>query len=355
MSNRDFHHEQLSEMPALGGAGEPPMAHSAGQKPQSGRWAVIHTPREFHTSFPEGARPKLKLFKDLWFWVYTIITVPSFFLCLVMIRLASPISGLVGEGIVTAVLLALLQVVVVVGVFKLIPIFKGTPKRLIFLALAWGGFSAVALAGGLLSPPWLNVAEKMGWFSHSLSIGAAVPEELVKAFGVMLLLWIGRAWWNRPWHGLVAGMLVGLGFDAFENALYSVTMGITHPESDLQGALDVFSLRLVAGPMLHVLFTGIFGWAIGRLMYEGGKFTRAQRWGSVLLWGLVAISGHYMWNILPAGQTELVITVVIKIVLYIALVAVLVWLNIAQSRRVRPLQRAGLEPAVTMSQRVKKR
>ncbi|QFQ01555.1 hypothetical protein CUROG_00755 [Corynebacterium urogenitale] len=353
MSHRDFHHEHQPEVPAPAGVGTPPFPQAVTPKSQKGRWAVIHTPRAFHTSFPEGARPQLKLFKDLWFWVFMIITVPSFLLCLVMMRLSSPINGLVGEGIVTAVLLALVQIAVVVGLFRLIPIFKGTPKRLIFLALAWGGFSAVALAGGVLSPPWLSVAEKMGWFSHSMSIGAAVPEELVKALGVMLLLWIGRAWWNRPWHGLVAGMLVGLGFDAYENALYSVTMGITHPASDLQGAVEVFSLRLVAGPLLHVMFTGIFGWALGRLMYEGGNFTRAQRWGSILLWGVVAISGHYMWNILPSGEDEFVVNVVSKIIVYIVLVGLLVWLNIAQSRRVLPLQRAGLEPAVTMSQRVK--
>lgn len=354
MSHRNFHHERLPEQRPVGPAGVGRQPAGAGRQPaaQSDRWAVIHTPRAFHSSFPEGARPKLKMFKDLWFWIFMLITVPSILAGLVMLRSASPIRGFFGEGLVTAVILGLVQVAVVLGLLMLIPIFRGTPKRLIFWALAWGGFSSVTLSGGLVSLPWMSIAEKMGWYSHTASIAAALPEEMLKALGVLMLLWIGRAWWNRPWHGLVAGMLVGLGFDTFENVLYAVTLGISHPASDMQGALEIFGLRMFAGPLLHVIFTGMFGWALGRLLYEGESFTRAQRWGSLLLWGGIAIGAHYFWNILPESEDQFVMNIVAKTVVYVVIVFLIVRLVITQSRRVRPLQRAGLEPAVTMTQKL---
>lgn len=320
-------------------------------KRKDARWGVIHTPAGFHKSFPEEARPRLKLFKDYWFWIYLVLAIPSVTIGVTNLVLSGVGANPADNGLAVAAGLGMIQVLVGVIVVLLLKISRGTPKRLILMALIWGAFVAPMIAGGLLSLPWLNISEKMGWYSSSFSLAAAVPEEMIKALGVFVLLWIGRAWWNRPWHGLVAGLLVGLGFEAFENTLYAVSLAVIHPVSDIDGALQIFFMRVLLGAFLHMLLTGLAGYGIGRAMYEGEHWGRGKRWLSIVVWVGLAVALHYGWNFMAPGETTLAWELGVKIVLWLIMAGALVFAVIRETRRMAPLMRAGLEPAVTVYHR----
>ncbi|QNH95366.1 PrsW family intramembrane metalloprotease [Corynebacterium anserum] len=315
------------------------------------RWVVIHTPANFYKSFPAQARPRLKLFKDYWFWVYLVLTIPSAGMAVANIAFSGGGDALFNGSAVIAAGLGMIQVLVGVLGVLLLKISRGTPKRLIIMALCWGAFASPAIAGGLLSSPWLNVAEKMGWYASSYSLAAAVPEEMIKALGVFILLWIGRTWWNRPWHGLIAGLLVGTGFEVYENTLYAVNLAVIHPVSDVDGALQVYLTRVLLGPFLHMLMTGLAGYGIGRALYEGENWGRRKRVLNLIGWIGLAVALHYGWNFTTPGETVTAWELGVKAVLWLIMAGTVGIVVIREKRRVMPLMRAGVEPAVTIYQR----
>ena len=125
-------------------------------------------------------------------------------------------------------------------------------------------------------------------------ISAPVAEEIAKALGVSLLFWLLRAEFDNMRDGIVYGMLVGLGFNWFEAALY-VAQGYAQygvaPYSAQFGSR--YALFGLGG---HALFTGIFGASLGLAIQ-----TR-RRWMRILapIAGLVlAIAAHMLNNALP--------------------------------------------------------
>lgn len=316
--------------------------------PPRPRWYVTHTPRSFHDSFPPESRPKLKLFKDGWFWMYWILFVPCALLFLLQITFTVIELDQAWATLGIASCLAAIEIVVVGTLVLLQAISKGTPKRLVAMSLGWGGMIALMSVASGLSVPWMSISDKMGWYSASMSMAAAVPEELVKGMGVLVLLWIGRAWWNRPWHGLVAGLLVGLGFGAMENAMYAMTFASLDPQSDVSGALSVYGSRILLGPEVHVLMTGLVGYAIGKALYEGPALNISGRVSTVIGCFLISMTVHFAWNLQLPNDWGVGELIVYRAVIWCAMVALIVGLIVTSRRRVVPLQRAGLEPAVTV-------
>ena len=316
------------------------------------RWVATHVPRAFHESVPAEVQPKLTLFKDAWFVVYLVLLIPLSVALGMELLFALPRSDEWVGTMILALCICCAELGLVSLAIKLLPISRGTPLRLVLMALAWGGVVAATLAGAVFSFPWLSVSEKLGLHALSMSLAAAVPEEVLKGLGVWILLWIGRAWWNRPWHGLVAGMLVGLGFGAVEHMTYALNLAVLHPESDVYGVIVFYGMRLILVPLLHMLMTGIVGYGIGKAMYEGPRLGHPARFLQLAGWGALAMSAHFAWNAQFPLEWSGATNLLFRVVLWLVLAGTVVWLIVANQRRLKPLQRAGLEPAVTVYSKV---
>lgn len=161
-------------------------------------------------------------------------------------------------------------------------------------ALLWGSGTSfgVVSAAGL---GWFDIIDHWRWDPLIASFGGAYPEEPAKALGVFLLLLSFREL-RRPWHGFLAGAVVGLGFETTENLLYSFMGALMDPVSDWDGFWAMWGLRVVAGPCLHVVFTAIAGWGVGWALYAA-EWSRLRRVGVAAGFLAFAFAGHFLWNI----------------------------------------------------------
>ncbi|CAQ04062.1 PrsW family intramembrane metalloprotease [Corynebacterium urealyticum] len=175
--------------------------------------------------------------------------------------------------------------------------YQGTPRRLVAMALWWGASVSSVLAVFTAADAASEIPEKLGLPIFSTAFGGAWPEEITKALGIWMLLWIARDWWNRPHHGLLAGVFVGLGMEVYENSLYALFLGVLHPASDVTGAASVYGMRLLFGIGLHAVFSGLVGYGIGRALWGPRERSRAWRCGQVFGWGFAGFALHFLWNI----------------------------------------------------------
>ncbi|MCS4490387.1 PrsW family intramembrane metalloprotease [Corynebacterium sp. ES2794-CONJ1] len=164
----------------------------------------------------------------------------------------------------------------------------------VFSSFAWGSavcFGLATFVGTAVS----EVTGKLGWDIVAASFGGAYPEEIAKTLGVILVM-AAFTQLNRPWHGFATGIIVGLGFDTIENLLYGQMGGLIHPDSDIEGTLMMWGLRSIAGPGLHILFTGIAGYGIGLAMTSIGiSFAQRLKYGAT--WFAIAFVLHFAWNL----------------------------------------------------------
>lgn len=318
---------------------------------------VLDVPRTFHAAQPEQQRPKIKMFKDAWFWAYWIAVMPAFGFVVLMTALEG--IGADEGALLVGLSLMMAEIAVVAFIISRLKIAAGSPKRMMVLAVLWGLSGAMTLTLAIAFSV-TSFVEKMGWYTFAASFAGAYPEEITKALGIWMVLSIGRAWWNRPWHGIVAGMLVGLGFDAYENLLYGLSVGLMHPTSDVNGMLETFLVRNLFGAGLHIIFCGFVGFGIGQAMFAARKMEtngqpgqeRSATWrlGQVLLWGFVGFASHFAFNVQLQGVSVVVQygwAVAVWAVSLAGLVALIVW----QTRVLRPALQVGAYPSVTLYQK----
>ncbi len=174
-------------------------------------------------------------------------------------------------------------------------------------AFLWGGFIATALALPFNTvffqivdawvaqhPAMKRVLGPDAAMMLAAPISAPVAEEIAKALGVSLLFWLLRAEFDNMRDGIVYGMLVGVGFNWFESALY-VAQGYAEYGVAPYGA-QLGSRYALLGLGGHALFSGIFGASLGLAMQ-----TR-RRWIRIIapITGLIlAIAAHMLNNALP--------------------------------------------------------
>ncbi|MDK8450503.1 PrsW family intramembrane metalloprotease [Corynebacterium mastitidis] len=235
----------------------------------------------------------------------------------------SPVSLGIGAG------LGLLYVLLVVLLLGRSPMWPRGAHLWTLPALVWGGGVSLGLAT-TVGLPVSEIPEKLGWDLVAASIGGAYPEEFSKALGVAIILLSFRRL-NRPWHGLIVGAVVGLGFETIENLVYGLTGAILDPNSDTAGALGLWGLRLLAGPCLHIIFTGIAGWGIGVALYTA-EVSFMWRLGRALGGFLVAFALHFSWNLLYGNEAAQIANMIaVALVMY----PLAVWLFIRGNRRAR--------------------
>ncbi|KQB84581.1 PrsW family intramembrane metalloprotease [Corynebacterium oculi] len=242
---------------------------------------------------------------------------------LVSAMIISPAALGIGVGV------GLCYVLLILGLLRLSPMWPKGAYLWVLPALIWGSgvsFGVVMLMGLPLS----EIPGKLGWELVEASLGGAYPEECAKALGVVMILLSFRKL-NRPWHGLIVGAVVGLGFETIENLLYGANGAILDPNSDASGALSLWMLRLVAGPFLHIIFTGIAGWGIGVALYTA-EASWTWRVGRALGWFLVAFTLHFSWNLLWNSEIAQVFNMIgVALVMY----PLAIWLLIRGNRQAR--------------------
>lgn len=225
-----------------------------------------------------------------------------------------PMMLLSGTGFLIGVVFVAAYITAVTALFRLTPMWPRAPKAWYFSSLLWGGalaLGAALLVGGSVT----SLVAKLGLHDAGASFGGAYPEEIAKATGVAVILFAFPAL-NRPWHGFVTGGLVGLGFEAVENVLYGVMGGMLDPNSDVVGTLQMWGLRLVVGPGLHVVFTSIAGLGIGLAFFRSGWGLR-KRIGVGLGFLFIAFAAHFAWNYSWGGTIwPIVWLVLVALVIY---------------------------------------
>jgi RsiW-degrading membrane proteinase PrsW (M82 family) len=154
------------------------------------------------------------------------------------------------------------------------PLGRGAVTRPVAgAALAWGGLAAPLIAAMATAPWSVTLAGAVGDPSTPWSerIVAGPVEEPAKLLGLALLAvaWPGSVRGARA--GLVAGMVVGLGFEVIEDILYGagIALAAAGTIEPTEAVGWIFAARVAgSGLFLHVAFTGLagaaFGWALER-------------------------------------------------------------------------------------------
>jgi RsiW-degrading membrane proteinase PrsW (M82 family) len=125
-------------------------------------------------------------------------------------------------------------------------------------------------------------------------ISAPIIEEIAKALGVLLILWLLRAEFDNMRDGIVYGALVGLGFNWFEAALY-VAQGYAEYGVAPYGA-QLGARYALFGFGGHALFTGLFGASLGLALQTRRRWLR---WLAPIVGLVLAIAAHMLNNALP--------------------------------------------------------
>lgn len=231
-----------------------------------------------------------------------------------------------GTGAALGVVFGVLYVALVLWLLSRSPMWPdraGAGWRWVAASLLWGGgvsFLLVILGG----VPVLVITERLGLQLISASLGGAYPEEIAKVLGVGVILFSFRAL-NRPWHGLMTGAVIGLGFEVTENAMYGTFGALLDPNTDVAGTLEMWGVRIFAGPGLHIVFSALAGWGLGLAVFAADRST-AWRVRTAAGWLLAAFALHFAWNLLyPEGWMMVANYVLVSLVMYP--VFVLVWIR----------------------------
>lgn len=230
--------------------------------------------------------------KTLLMWLLAVIVLPATVVAVLANALLSSVGTWVG------LLFGALYLVAGTLLFRAGPLWPNAGSLWWLSCVAWGAGMSVALVFPA-STGWTNITDKLGWEPVAASFSGAYPEELSKAFGVVIILYAFRKL-NRPWHGFVTGGLVGLGFEVHENVIYGATGALLDPNSDFNGAVEMWFTRMVAGPGLHIVFTALAGWGIGLAMFRRDSLRG-------LWWVVAGLLLHFVWNILWPSEFWLVV------------------------------------------------
>lgn len=190
------------------------------------------------------------------------------------------------------VLPALIPLSLVLAAVAYLDRWEPEPPLLLALMAIYGAGAAVAgtlLTGNFLVDVAENyVTEQLPQAVFSLLVQAPVLEEAMKSLGLLLIVLIARREVGGPLDGFIYAAMIGAGFAFTENIIYFASS-----ESFGTEFMWMLVVRCILSPFAHVLFTGVFGLAIGWAArhHEAWRFVVT---GAVGL--LAAIGLHALWN-----------------------------------------------------------
>ena len=342
--------------PASGrGAGSPAPGGSPGGRPAEG-WPGGRSPTAQHTGYPPAYRPQLGApapsgwgtagyappanttgpIEQLWtpgqrtsnrlVFNVVIYVVGGIALLLALGYIALG-TGLSSTSV--AFVLALVPLTIVLLGVRWLDRWEPEPKTILLVALLWGAGVAVLSALVLNSAfqLWIfsRTGDQHGTMQTTAIVVAPIVEELVKGLGVLVIYLFRRQQFDGPVDGVVYAATVAAGFAFTENILYF--------SQNADFVAEVFVMRGIFSPFAHALFTSCIGIAVGLA-------ARSARGGVIVLAfpaGLVGAMGlHALWNgSALIGNNFLLLYALIQVPLFLAMVALLIWLRRQESKVIR--------------------
>lgn len=139
-----------------------------------------------------------------------------------------------------------------------------TPGWAAALAALWGGLPAAAFALLVAAATRDRISDVLGaagraWTS---ALAAPLPEEVIKAIGVVLVMMAATPILRNPLCGMVLGAIVGIGFNAAEGLAFSVS------EMERSGSWeplwsDLLVRGVLTGLVTHAGLSAVVGAGIG--------------------------------------------------------------------------------------------
>jgi RsiW-degrading membrane proteinase PrsW (M82 family) len=154
-----------------------------------------------------------------------------------------------------------------------------------------GGMAAVAL----VYPLQRLAFDAFGLTASTLFLWASA-EELAKYIVVAVLV-LYTVDYDEPVDALIYMITAALGFAALENALFILSPLL---EGDLARGISTTNMRFIGASMLHVVSSGILGYAIGSQFFSGKVMKMTWR----ILGLSVAIGLHTLFNLFIIGDTN---------------------------------------------------
>ncbi|THG32348.1 PrsW family intramembrane metalloprotease [Naasia lichenicola] len=242
------------------------------------------------------------------------------------------ILGLGVGGVIIATVAALVPLVIVLLAVRWVDRWEPEPRSALWFAFLWGAGAAVVIA--LLFDLSVQIASYASGVTLQSDLTASVlqaplVEEGAKGFGVLLILWVGRRYFDGPVDGLVYAATVAGGFAFSENILY---FGSALAEGG-DSFVSTFVVRGIFSPFAHVMFTSCTGLALG---FASRRTGRGGAIGFYLL-GLIPAAGlHALWN----GAFYVVSDVVsyyliVQVPLFLGAIALVVTLRVTERRVTR--------------------
>ncbi|MEA4882083.1 MAG: PrsW family glutamic-type intramembrane protease [Clostridia bacterium] len=165
------------------------------------------------------------------------------------------------------------------------------------------------IPAGIIETPLRDILTNPPSFSALLLaciLGIGLIEEYLKYWAVRRTVF-HRPEFNEPVDGVIYGISAGLGFAAFENAMYATSYG-----------LQVGAMRAVLTSIVHASFSGIVGFAVGLAKFLP-KPVQMPVIGRAIL---VAAVLHGLYDfLLITDLMNFYLTVLVVVFLYGALIA----------------------------------
>jgi protease PrsW len=222
--------------------------------------------------------------------------------------------------------------------------YEREPARLATAGFFWGGLAAtfaIALPGNDAA---LGLYSKLVSPTFAATWGppltAPVVEESAKACGIVLLILLAPRLVRSAYDGLILGAFVGLGFQTFEDWLYTVQGAAqTLGQNQAWTVAQTFLLRGVfTGLFTHALYSALAGMGIIWLAGRPNEPRRPLLGGALIA---SAVLGHGLWD--AAGTAGLPFLIIVTAAF---LLVTIIFAERAAAARSRAWMRALLAPEV---------
>lgn len=242
------------------------------------------------------------------------------------------------RGLAIGLAAAILPVPLLIACFLWLDRYEPEPIHYLLFAFGWGAAPSTFVAF------WVNTAAA-DWIQLPESVvGVLVApfiEELMKALGPLMILWLRRDRISGITDGIVYCGLSGVGFAMVENVLYLGGHGFMSgyeeygPATGTQLVFGLFIARILMSGFAHPLFTSMTGIGIG---VAARSASTAVRLLAPLPGLILAMMLHGAWNlmaILSAERSPYVFLygyISVMVPVFLAMVGVALWVRAREGR-----------------------
>lgn len=232
---------------------------------------------------------------NLCFWVFSALFLVG---GVHFLQYFSPGTADFGAAIGVGALAVAVYGLIFVVFLRLTDHYERQPKTLVLAAFLWGGvastFGFALTANDALIPIYGKLFGPGFASDWGAALTAPLTEETSKAAGFILLLGLAPHLIRSAYDGVFVGAFIGLGFQIFENLLYSYNTAVgAFGVDQVSSALGTFWMRAAVGIFSHTLFSALF--CLG-IVYVVGSPIQRRRLGLGIVLMLLAMVTHGSWD-----------------------------------------------------------